>query len=150
MSIQTTTVTLKNHSKQSPAFNSNIYLLPSQCKRWVHPVATQEVGVEFSQVTCFAKCAGAKRLRTTASATWLQSCCRLWCSCSCSSVSVREVSCIRDTELEIATLVLSVVQMTPSVLCRSSAEEIHCDEVPSESEGEALRWVFPRRLQLRS
>lgn len=63
-----------------------------------------EVGVEISQVTRFAKCTGAKHLRVTASATWLQNCCWLWCSCS--SVSVREVSCIYDTELDIATHLL--------------------------------------------
>lgn len=72
-----------------------------------------EVGVEISQVTHFAKCTGAKHLRVTASATWLQNCCWLWCSCS--SVPVREVSCIYDTELDIATHLLLVVQIIPSV-----------------------------------
>lgn len=68
-----------------------------------------EMGVEISQVTSFAKCTGAKHLRATASATWLQNCC--WCS----SMSVREVGCIYDTELDIATHLLSVAQIIPQV-----------------------------------
>lgn len=107
-------MTLKYNYEQSPAYNSNIYPLWRMSSPFGHPgticvCSPLEVGVEIPQVTCFAKWTGANRLRAIASATWLQNCCWLWCSCS--SASVREVSCICHTELEIATLLLSRVQM---------------------------------------